>query len=138
MTPKPMTRKAPAAGINPKLTALARKLDEAEAEFNRALDALGVADEAFFCNRKDVGAQAAKLEAESAEGAACNARKKLGLKFSKIAARNLDELCLKARYADVWDEIGGSIISDLLAIVTKIHSEAAEQPQHRRNPWRRN
>jgi hypothetical protein len=55
MTPKPMTRKAPAAGINPKLTALARKLDEAEAEFNRALDALGVA-EAFFCNRKDVGA----------------------------------------------------------------------------------
>ncbi len=98
MTMTPTTRKTP------------------EAKFNRTLDVLKDADEKFFCNRDDAGAQSARLEAESAEGAACDASKKLGLKFSKIAATNLDELCLKARYADVWDEIGESIISDLIAI----------------------
>jgi hypothetical protein len=127
MTMKPKTAKAPAAGINPKLIALAAKIDKAEAEFNRALDVLGVADEKFFCNREDAAAQAAKLEAESAEDSTCNASKKLGVKFSKIAATNLDELCLKARYADVWDEIGESIISDLLALGGKPKASASKE-----------
>jgi hypothetical protein len=90
-------------------------------------DVLKDADEKFFSNREDAGAQAAKLEAESAEGAACDASKKLGLKFSKIAATNLDELCLKARYADVWDEIGESIISDLLAIGANAGASASKE-----------
>jgi len=127
MTAKPKPRKAAprAPGVNPKMIALAEKIDKAEAEFIRALDVLRVADEKFFSNREDAGAQAAQLEAESAEDATCNASKKLGEKFSKIAATNLDELCLKARYADVWDEIGESIISDLLALGAKPVSKSS-------------
>ena len=111
-----MTHEEAMAGINPKLIALARKIDEAEAELDRALENLAPAERAAWRNHEDKAAQASLKKAESAEEATCNARKKLGEKFRKIAATNLDELCLKARYADVWDEIGDSIISDLLAI----------------------
>ena len=77
------------------------KFDKAEAEFNRALDVLGVADQKFFRNREDAGAQAAKLEAESAEGAAYDASGRAAEKFSKVRATNSEELILKARYDDV-------------------------------------
>jgi hypothetical protein len=36
-------------------------------------------------------------------------------------------LCLKARYADVWDEIGESIISDLLALGAKPKASASKE-----------
>jgi phage I-like protein len=121
MTAEPKTRKSPAAAtcINPKLIALAAKIDKAEAELSRALENLAPAEQNAWHNHEDKAAQAALKEARSAEDATCNASKKLGEKFSKIAVANLDELCLKARYADVWDEIGKSIIGDLLTLGAK-------------------
>jgi hypothetical protein len=73
-------------------------------------------------NREDAGAQAAQLEAESAEGAACDASGRAAEKFSKVRATYLEELILKARYADVDfidDVVALSIISDLLALGAK-------------------
>jgi hypothetical protein len=124
MTPKPKTRNAPAARtcINPKLIALAVKIDKAEAELRRAMENLAPAEQNAWHNHEDKAAQAALKEARSAEDATCNASKKLGEKFSKIAAANLDELCLKARYATVWDEIVESIISDLLTLGAKLNA----------------
>lgn len=96
MTTKPKTRESPASGINPKLIALAVALDKAKAELNRA------------------------GEAEEDEVPAIRVILDLADKFSEIAATNLNELCLKARYVD--REIGfpdttcieESIIRDLL------------------------
>lgn len=131
MTTKPRRPKAPAAnpatGVNPKLIALARKIDAAEAEFDRTLGNLAPAEQRAWHNREDEAAQAALKEAQLAEEATCNASKSLGEKFSKIAATNLDELCLKARYADVWNEIGESIILDLLAIGAKPKASASKE-----------
>ena len=73
MTTKPKTRKAPATGINPKMAALAAKIDDAKARFfelsastDRNYDFIKI------------------LEAE--------------VKLDKMAAVNLDELRLKARH----------------------------------------
>ena len=75
MTTKPKTRKAPAAaiGINPKLSALAAKIDDAKARFSD-LSASADRDRAF-------------MEILVAEA-----------KLDRIAAVNLDELRLKARH----------------------------------------
>lgn len=81
-----------ALSINPKLNALAAALDKANAEFDHAFNTLEGADEQLFFNRCDAAEE-----------------------FSEIAATDLNELCLKARYADE-DSIAESIIRDLLAI----------------------
>jgi hypothetical protein len=47
-------------------------------------------------NPEDKAAQATLKEAVAAEDATCNTSHKLGKKIGKIAATNLDELCLKA------------------------------------------
>jgi hypothetical protein len=141
MTTKPKTRKAPAPGVNPRLVALAAKVDEAEAEFNRALDVLRAAEQNAWHNREDKAAQASLKKAQSAEGATCDASARAAEKFSKARATNLDELCLKARcaarYMDVWDEIVASIISDLLALGRKPKAsapkEANKEGQHARH-----
>jgi hypothetical protein len=102
MTTKPKTRKAPAPGINPKLIALAAKVDTAETEFKRVLlDVVEPADLRFFANHEDKATQAAREAAEAAEGVACDASGRAAENFSKFRATNLEELVLKARYADV-------------------------------------
>ena len=132
-TEKPKTRKAkaPAPGVNPRLVALAAKVDEAEAEFNRALDVLRAAEQNAWHNREDKAAQASLKKAQSAEGATGNASEMTAKKFSKVRATNLDELCLKARYAarymDLWDEIVESIISDLIALGAKPKASAPKE-----------
>ena len=56
------------------------------------------------------------------------------LRFSKVRATNLDELCLKARYAeDLWDEIVESIISDLIALGAKPKASAPKEAKKRAN-----
>jgi hypothetical protein len=123
MTPKPKTRKAPAAkpaGINPKLTALAAKIDKAEAELERTLtEVLAPAERNAWNNPEDEAAQAALAEAEIAESATCDASMALTKKLSEIVATNLNELSLKARYADTDDRVEESIIRDLLALDRK-------------------
>ena len=102
MTTKPKTRKAPAPGINPKLIALAAKVDTAETEFKRVLlDVVEPADLRFFANREDKAAQAAMKAADAAEGAALDASGSATEKFSNVRVTNLEELILKARRADV-------------------------------------
>ncbi len=122
MTTKPKTRKASAGppGVNPTLIVLAAKIDKAETELKRVLlDVVEPADLRFFANREDKAAQAACETANAAEGAACDASGRAAEKFSKVRATNLEELILKARYADVNfidDVVALSIISDLLAM----------------------
>jgi hypothetical protein len=83
-------------------------------------------------NPEDKAAQATLKEAVAAEDATCNTSHKLGKKIGKIAATNLDELCLKARYADVWDEIGDSIIDDLLALDHKPKASASKEAKSKK------
>jgi hypothetical protein len=107
MTTKPKACKAPAVltGINPKMTALAAKL---ASEYARVRE-MHAADD----GSDDAG----------------NAREKIYVnisnledKLAEIAATNLEEMRLKARYTDPldWGHIGDplakSIIRDLLAI----------------------
>jgi hypothetical protein len=78
VTTKPKTRKAQAAGVNPKLIALAAKIDEANAELARVLDE-------------------ARNPARRLERAANDAVVLAEKRFSAIRATNMDELVFKAR-----------------------------------------
>jgi hypothetical protein len=125
MTTKPKTRKASAAEtcINPKLIALAAKVDAAETELKRVLtDVREPADLRFFANREDKAAKAAMKVADAAEGAALDVSWRAAEKLSNVRATNLEELILKARRADVdfvYDVVALSIIRDLRAFGRK-------------------
>jgi hypothetical protein len=116
MTIKPKTSKAPpaATGINPKLIALAAKIDEAKA-YNDSLYANDQEDPADDLAR-----------------AADSKTLKLEKRLAKIAAANLEELKVKARY--VYTDSGGaesdtgiakSIVCDVLALDGKPVSKAS-------------
>ena len=104
MTTKPKTRKAQVAGINPKMIALAAKIDEANVELAHVLDeALNPA------RRLERAANDAVILAEE--------------RFSAIRATNMDELVFKARQVakeaveGLYDfRLAQSIVDDLLAI----------------------
>jgi hypothetical protein len=106
MTTKPK-RKAPAAetGINPKMAALAAKLDS---EYARV--------------RKMHAADDGSLDADDARRKIYVKISNLGEKLAEVAATNLEEMRLKARYTDAFDlghiedPLAKSIIHDLLAI----------------------
>jgi hypothetical protein len=122
-----MTTKSKASAaetcINPKLIALAAKVDAAETELKRVLtDVREPADLHFFANCEDKAAQAAMKLADTAEYAAGDASGRAAEKFSKVRATNLQELILKARHADVDfidDVVALSIIRDLRALGRK-------------------
>ena len=104
MTTKPKSRMEPAAGVNPKLIALAAKLDEASAELAHVLDE-------------------ASNPARRLERAANDAVILAGTRFSAIRATNMDELVFKARQVakeaveGLYDfRLAQSIVDDLLAI----------------------
>lgn len=106
MTTKPKTRKAPAApGINPKMTALARKL---ASEYARVRE-MHAADDGSH-------------DADNARSKIYHKISNLGDKLAEVAATNLEELRLKARYTDsldwghIDDPLAKSIIRDLLAV----------------------
>jgi hypothetical protein len=119
---QPKTAKAPAAkdGIDQKLAALAAKAGAAETELKRVLtDVREPADLRFFANREDKAAKAAMKVADAAEGVALDANERAAEKLSNVRARNLEELILKARCADVDfidDVVALSIIRDLRAL----------------------
>jgi hypothetical protein len=122
---RPKTREAPAelTGINPKITALAAKL---ASEYARVREMHAADDDSDD---------------------ASNAREKiyvnisnLGDKLAEMAATNLEEMRLKARYTDSldWGHIGDplakSIIRDLLAIGGEVQaSKELEESQHARH-----
>jgi hypothetical protein len=108
MTTKPKTGKASAAetGINPKLIALAAKLNEA--------NTCALSLEA----REDEPGSAANLAVQKAYR---NIRKSED-KLARAAATNLEEMKLKARYADLFlvgDTMAKSIVRDLRALSRK-------------------
>jgi hypothetical protein len=111
MTTKPKTRKAPApAGINPKLIALAAKINKANvlAEERRTYDAVF------------------KLEDSLAAIAATN------LEEMKLKVRFVDLDCI----ASLDEQIGklpASIIHDLLALDRKPKASASKGSQHARH-----
>jgi hypothetical protein len=122
MTTKPKTRKAPAAetGINPKLTALAAKLDKAHAHA-RVMEA-----------RQDPngkGGDPDELATEKVYEKIWRLEEKLG----RIDAKNLEEFKLKAHYAnidDIVDDVTYLIVLELRALddkppVARMGEEAA-------------
>jgi hypothetical protein len=113
MTTKPRTRKTPVAAtcINPKLIALAAKIDEIET----ILDSGGYGDDG-----EDDAAAEKLVELEG--------------KLAKVVATTLEEMKLKARYVDLncvrADNIGplpASIIRDLLALGAKPKASAPKE-----------
>jgi hypothetical protein len=113
MTTKPK-RKAPATGINPKMAALAVKIDEAKA----------YSDSLYANDLED--------PADDVARAADNKTLKLEKRLAKIAATNLEELKLKARYvytdsdgAESDTGIVKSIVCDVLALGGKPVSKAS-------------
>jgi hypothetical protein len=88
MTTKPKPRKAPPAetGINPKLAAIAAKLDEAYARVTTM-------------HRDDDDT----LAADSARETCCGEIGILGRKLARVRATNIEEMKLKSRYTDPLD-----------------------------------
>jgi hypothetical protein len=81
------------------------------------------AEKSGFGTRKEF------LPAKVASLATFDVSKRIGEKMSRIAATNLDELILKARYAGIWDCIEESIILDLLAIGAKRKASALKEAE---------
>jgi methionine-rich copper-binding protein CopC len=109
MTTKPKPHKAPAAetGINPKLAALAAKLDEAHAHARLVESRQKDADD-IDAAENDCAIEYEKLS-------------KLEHKLAKLAATNLEEMKLKARYAKLEPTdpiVAFSIVRDLRALDT--------------------
>jgi hypothetical protein len=102
--------------INPKLTAIARKLDAAR-ECARRVEALQQEDD------DDIERE----EKERACAAAYDEISKLEFKLAKITAANVAELALKARYAriEAWDQAewpgcGGEAIA--VAVINELRA----------------
>lgn len=114
MTTKPKTRKAPASSINPKLIALAAKIDEAKA----------YSDSLYANDQED--------PADDVARAADNKTLNLEKRLAKIAATTLEELKLKARYVYTDSDVPSLILASRNRS-SATFSRSAASPSRRRH-----